>query len=120
MTIHIDPNRITAQERETLARDLERAADHLDEHGWVQGTYESEDGRCCALGALDASLRPLRIDARRKKLRYHRARRALVTQLVSEGKPRSVARYNDAPARRKSSVTALLRRTARILRGAKR
>ncbi len=36
----------------TVADVLDAAADHIQQHGWAQGSYRTPDGCCCARGAI--------------------------------------------------------------------
>ncbi len=38
-----------------IGKELWKAADYIEEHGWCRGTLKKEDGRVCIVGAINAA-----------------------------------------------------------------
>lgn len=87
---------------------LRAAADYIEEHGWFQGNYCSDDGRVCMLGAIAAvtcGLAPPGVaPAYLADESYCQAREFLEDILF-----RSAAAYNDDEGRTQAEVLAVLR-----------
>jgi len=70
---------------------LARAADLIRVRGWTQGTYESADGRLCAIGALQLAATGELPDS------YQDAERVLVDRITREiGREMTVPAWNDS------------------------
>jgi hypothetical protein len=87
---------------------LRKAANVIRERGWCQGVYEKEDGRCCALGAVNV------IDAQSDdpSPAYIGVEELRLT--IGTG---AVARWNDEPNRTEAEVITALEATAARLEG---
>jgi hypothetical protein len=92
----------------TPAEVLRRAADLIEQKGWVQGVYERRGEGFCALGAIRAQIHDVPFATRRDAL----------TALEASLPPRFqgwTPRWNDHPGRRAPSVIKHLRKVARDL-----
>ena len=78
---------------------LANAADYIDQHGWTQGQFETDDGKVCLLGAVRRCT-PIPGDRHLVEQVMHRRRRADV--------------WNDAKDRTADEVTAYLREHADV------
>ena len=78
---------------------LADAADYIDQHGWTQGQFETDDGKVCLLGAVRRCT-PIPGDRHLVEQVMHRRRRADV--------------WNDAKDRTVDEVTAYLREHADV------
>ena len=78
---------------------LADAADYIDQHGWTQGQFETDDGKVCLLGAVRRCT-PIPGDRHLVEQVMHRRRRADV--------------WNDAKDRTADEVTAYLREHADV------
>ena len=78
---------------------LADAADYIDQHGWTQGQFETDDGKVCLLGAVRRCT-PIPGDRHLVEQVMHRRRRADV--------------WNDANDRTVDEVTAYLREHADV------
>ena len=78
---------------------LADAADYIDQHGWTQGQFETNDGKVCLLGAVRRCT-PIPGDRHLVEQVMHRRRRADV--------------WNDAKDRTADEVTAYLREHADV------
>lgn len=85
-----------------IADILRRAADIIEENGWIQGTLvDDETGAVCAIGAIQQACRQIDTPT------YWSARNAL-GQYVDDG----VSIWNDDEDRTKEEVLAALREAA--------
>lgn len=105
---------------------LSRAADLIDERGWTQGDYVSEDGCVCALGAINVAaaeaagveIAPddyLFLALYRAGGGYYQAARAaeeLAGAQVAGQAPDGIVYYNDQVASLATQVVAVLRAAA--------
>ncbi len=87
---------------------LRKAADLIDERGWLQGQNFDADGRCCAFWALG------------KAAGKQRGLRPIYDQFAGylharNPRWREVSSWNDAPGRTKEQVVAALRECADLL-----
>ena len=78
---------------------LADAADYIDQHGWTQGQFETDDGKVCLLGAVRRCT-PIPGDRHLVEQVMHRRRRADA--------------WNDAKDRTADEVTAYLREHADV------
>ena len=91
---------------------LNKAADIIEEKGWIQGDFETEDGVCVnraiTLVTWSDRGRPMDIEL------SDQVRRALREYLSSA--PLSLYKWNDKPGRTKEEVLAALRGAAEATR----
>lgn len=107
---------------------LIRAADHIETHGWCQGSIRGPDGSVCAIGAIRAVSPPGPL---RQTAPGERAARAALAQFLKlrpapndpsplAANPSSlVTAWNDRAANADQVVTAM-RHTAKYLTGGSR
>lgn len=101
-------------EQEVLAK----AAEYIGEHGWCQGRSMDEEGRVCAMGAINAVL-PIPHDIRdlHAEARYLLAAavaRCLLTKYIDNapGRELTVISWNDDPSRTAEDVILAMKRAA--------
>ncbi|KAB1146754.1 hypothetical protein F7R91_14335 [Streptomyces luteolifulvus] len=117
-------DRLSPEREAEIADALDRAADHIDTVGWLQGDLYDDyaqhgkplaECRVCAMGALNMALHgtpmfPLNLQP--DELTAHDVA-ALVEQRIAGSE---LADWNDSRGRTQAEVTALLRETAADLR----
>ena len=78
---------------------LQRAANLIREHGWIQDDYVGINGRVCAWQAIFLATAPKSMDS---------ALEAVNTRLSLRGWPHGIIAWNDADGRTKEDVLELL------------
>lgn len=97
--------------------DLERAAEILDEHGWIQGAEGNPVEGFCAIGALrHASFERVGAQGVLMGLIADQVAELLGLRHLRTAKAYGVATFNDAPGRTKEAVQDLLILGAKKLR----
>jgi len=95
---------LTKADKPAVATDefLLRAADYINEHGWIQNRLNGFDGSVCALGALYKVEEQLKDEG----LRYHQIHPAFIGALnkLENTVHGTIPKWNDAPTRTKKQV----------------
>lgn len=99
-----------------MSETFDRAADYIDTHGWLQGSYCNEEGNVCAEGAIRKVI--LGDGDETWRIKYTDAAKSLQIYLVKyQELDTNVPQFNDNPDRTQGEVTDFLRSAAKELRG---
>lgn len=93
--------------KKTIIKTLEKAHQLLIDKGWVQGLYEDQEGKHCAVGAVS------------KITSNYNLKKECCAALAANTEYRNVIIFNDAPGRTKEQVLGLFTRTINRLKKSK-
>lgn len=95
------------------AADIEAAADHLETHGWTQLKYFTEQGECCAMGAL-----MLVTGESHAQMSHFNSRTLTAATAFHIAYGAGLITLNDTLATEQAQVIAVMREVAPVIRAA--